>query len=151
MNEADERQDADRRVHWPAAREALLKELLDRRDLSASGIANRLGVTKNAVIGKVHRMKMTITRKLPPGPVVARVRVRWPAAKHRPLPHAVAPAMGPPIELPPLGRRIEELGACECRYPYGDFPPFLFCAHPTKPGSVFCPWHHRRCYIPVNR
>ena len=150
MGEADDGQDADRRVHWPSAREAQLLELLERRDLSASGIADRLGVTKNAVIGKVHRMKMTITRKLPPGPVVARVRVRWPPAKQRPLPHAVAPPA--PIEPAAfLARLIEDIGAGECRYPHGDYPPFLYCAQPTKPGSPYCPFHHARCFYPVHR
>ena len=149
MGEADDRQDADRRVHWPRDREVLLKELLDRRDLSASGIASRLGVTRNAVIGKTHRMKMTISRAKPAAPVVARVRVRWPAAKHRPLP--VAAPVTPPIELPPLGLRIEQLELGVCRYPYGEFPPFLYCSQTTKPGSPYCPWHHARCFYPVHR
>ena len=39
--DAEDGQDTDRRVHWPSDREAQLKELLERRDLSASGIASR--------------------------------------------------------------------------------------------------------------
>ena len=150
MGDADDGQDADRRVHWPSALEERLKELLERRDLSASGIASRLGVTKNAVIGKVHRMKLTITNRKPAPPATARVRVRWPAAKQRPLPHVVAPVASP-IELAPLGLRIEQLESGVCRYPYGEFPPFLYCGQTTKPGSPYCPWHHARCFYPVHR
>ena len=141
-------EEIDHRVHWPSALEERLKELLDRKDLSASGIASRLGVTRNAVIGKTHRMKMTISRAKPATPAVARVRVRWPAAKQRPLPHVVAPA---PIELAPLGLRIEQLESGVCRYPYGDYPPYLYCGQPTKPDSPYCAFHHRICRIPVSR
>ena len=104
-------QDIDRRVHWPLDRETLLKELLEQTDLSTARIAHRLGVTKNAVIGKVHRMKMTISRKLPAAPpAVERLRVRWPAAKHRPLPHAAAPVTVPIVPPEFLGRLIEDIG-----------------------------------------
>ena len=149
MSEAEDGPDTDRRVHWPSALEERLKELLDRRDLSASGIANRLGVTKNAVIGKVHRMKLTITNRKPAPPAPARVRVRWPAAKHRPLP--VAAPVTPPIEPAPLGLRIEQLESGVCRYPHGDYPPYLYCGQPTKPDSPYCAFHHRICRIPVSR
>jgi len=43
--------------HWPADRLRLLSELRSRR-LSATEIAVELGVSRNAVLGKLHRLKL---------------------------------------------------------------------------------------------
>jgi len=50
---------------WSFERIALLRELWDE-GLSTAGIGRRLGISKNAVIGKAHRLKLT--RR--PSPVV---------------------------------------------------------------------------------
>jgi GcrA cell cycle regulator len=60
---------------WTVERVDLLKTLWDH-GASASKIANELGITRFAVVGKVHRLKLTArkpatsnTPKLPPGAV----------------------------------------------------------------------------------
>lgn len=46
----------DPRIAWPVEREEQLKLLWDAGKLSAQGIAHELGVSRNAVLGKAHRM-----------------------------------------------------------------------------------------------
>lgn len=44
---------------WSVARVALLKRLWLDENLSAAEVAGRLGCTRNAVAGKIHRLRLT--------------------------------------------------------------------------------------------
>lgn len=39
-----------------------------------------------------------------------------------------------------------ELENNECRFPFGEDAPFLFCAEVKKPGSSYCAEHHAMCW-----
>ncbi|MCR5876668.1 GcrA family cell cycle regulator [Phenylobacterium sp. J426] len=60
---------AGRRGGWPPAAVETLKSLWLAGDLSAADIARRFGVTRNAVLGKVHRLGLSGQR--PRGPKAA--------------------------------------------------------------------------------
>lgn len=50
-------------------------------------------------------------------------------------------------------KTLMDLGESDCRYPLGDRkePAFRYCGRKIKPGSSYCPKHHKKCFIPNSR
>src|SRR5258706_5297856 len=134
---------------WTDERVETLKKLW-AEGLSASQIAAALGgVTRNAVIGKVHRLGLSGRVKSPSsGAPRARkprahshmLRVTRPSIRgNTALAHAYEPDIEPEPEfidnVIPLGQRrsLLELTEETCRWPIGDpgQPDFFFCGGPT--------------------
>jgi GcrA cell cycle regulator len=156
---------------WNDERVELLKKLW-AEGLSASQIAGRLGgVTRNAVIGKVHRLglsgRATTSRmkSMRPRPranavVVQGKRVGKPRfgatgnATVRALYHPEAEPYSPPVEelVIPMAERksIQTLGECNCRWPIGDpqLADFHFCGKDKVMGLPYCEFHARRAFQP---
>ncbi|GAB4226195.1 MAG: GcrA family cell cycle regulator [Methyloligellaceae bacterium] len=157
---------------WTDERVELLKKLW-AEGLSASQIAGRLGgVTRNAVIGKVHRLglsgRATTVRSKAPRP---RRKAGAPAS-NRPVlgtqgNTALKPFYAPeaeedlaaspaPIEelvIPPSERAsILTLKESTCRWPIGDpgDEDFHFCGRKAEQGVPYCPYHCRIAYQPAN-
>ncbi|MGF1464004.1 MAG: GcrA family cell cycle regulator [Maricaulaceae bacterium] len=149
---------------WTDDRVETLKRLW-AEGLSASQIAKQLGgVTRNAVIGKVHRLGLS-GRATPSRPVrrtaAARVKPSAPRAPApptavKPVPAPVTPPP-PPLEPAPLenGNFATVLTLSEriCKWPIGDptDPNFRFCGRPSKPGSPYCEAHARMAYQPASK
>jgi len=154
---------------WNDERVELLKKLW-AEGLSAAQIAGRLGgVTRNAVIGKVHRLglsgRATTSRMKNPRP---RLRAAAANAKRpgksrfgsignpalRSLYHPEAEAYTPPAEelVIPLAERksIQTLTECSCRWPIGDpqLADFHFCGKDKVAGLPYCEFHARRAFQP---
>lgn len=146
---------------WDEDRTALLKRLW-ADGLSASKIADKLGdgVTRNAVIGKVSRLKLAgraVTQKRKSGPrrVPENTRLK-PVAKSRKSawqrhldsqPVNVEPIVEAPI--PEKQRRtVETLEAHDCRWPIGDpqEADFHFCGAKKLEGLPYCECHARRAF-----
>lgn len=154
---------------WNDERVELLKKLW-ADGLSASQIASRLGgVTRNAVIGKVHRLglsgRATSSRSSSPRPrrVQAPRQHRAPSllfgtrgnvALKAQFEADAEPDLAPLEELViPLAERASILTLKEtmCRWPIGDpgEPEFHFCGR-KKCGSLpYCEHHARMAYQPV--
>jgi GcrA cell cycle regulator len=143
--------------------------------LSASQIAAQLagGVTRNAVIGKVHRLglsgRATTSRSSSPRPR----RPRQPSHPSRStsMPTAGNTALKPqaftrpvqeaepepvPIRLvdQPSGNgrvTVLKLSDKTCRWPIGDpgSEEFCFCGHTPKNGVPYCDYHARVAYQPM--
>jgi len=137
-------------ANWSDERVEQLKSLWTE-GLSASQIARALGgVTRNAVIGKVHRLGLA-GRASP-----ARAdRPRLPSApKASTLRNAVVAA--PVVEEDPLqledGNFATVLTISDrmCRWPIGDpaATEFHFCGRGPKAGSPYCEAHARKAYQP---
>lgn len=160
---------------WTEDRVELLKKLwID--GLSASQIAGELGgVTRNAVIGKVHRLGLSGRAKAPSSGGAA--RTRKPAAPRtssgfnvtnhirgnaalvplvRPQPEArpdPKPELMDPDVVVPFSERVSimELKENMCRWPMGDptHAEFRFCGLKTDSGVPYCGYHCRIAYQPA--
>jgi GcrA cell cycle regulator len=153
---------------WTDERVETLKKLW-AEGLSASQIAAQLGgITRNAVIGKVHRLGLSGRAKSPssaaPRPRKPRahthvLRVSRPALRgNTALAHAYELDIEPEPQLLdnviPLGQRrsLLELTESTCRWPIGDpgSPEFFFCGGQAVGGLPYCPYHSRVAYQPAN-
>jgi GcrA cell cycle regulator len=152
---------------WTDERVGLLKKLW-ADGLSASQIAGELGgITRNAVIGKVHRLGLSGRAKAPSSSVPRQRKPRAPSMFRAPRPmmrgntalaHMPAydyePELEPePIEnIIPIGQRctLLELNDEKCHWPIGDpgQPDFFFCGGKTNAGTPYCGYHGRVAYQP---
>jgi len=157
---------------WTDERVELLRKLwID--GLSASQIAAEMGgVTRNAVIGKVHRLGLSGRAKtsnqasarpkaaprnpgFPARPArngqqrgMVRTQMRVPAER-RAEGQARAEER---LEAPdPLRLDLTQLTEQTCKWPLGDpaAEDFSFCGHAPKENSPYCPYHSRIAYQPV--
>lgn len=148
---------------WTEDRVGTLKKLW-LEGQSASQIAKQLGggVTRNAVIGKVHRLGLS-GRATPSQPARTTFRparprpeavTRAPSAPRRieaaqPRPAAPAPSAPPPMPDLPGTATVMTLGAHMCKWPIGDpsSREFSFCGRRASEG-VYCVEHARVAYQP---
>jgi GcrA cell cycle regulator len=113
-----------------------------REGHSASQIGAELGgMTRNAVIGKLSRLGLTMkngfartvngtskSMRVTRGEVLAAVPQQ---RKERPA-----------ADVTPLHVDLLDLQPGQCHYPYGD-GPFTFCGCPVGDGLAYCEPHHR--------
>ena len=149
---------------WTDERVETLKKLW-AEGLSASQIAKELGgVTRNAVIGKVHRLGLSgrATPSRPP----ARVSTPRPRPAARPARPATfvdrvvasrTEPTKPAIEAEPLPNgefaTVLTLSNHICKWPIGDpgDKDFRFCGRKTMPGIPYCDKHACMAYQPAKR
>jgi len=126
---------------WSDDRVEQLKKLWEA-GLSASQIAAELGnVTRNAVIGKVHMLR--VSRPVSRGNTA--------------LAHAFEVELEPdPIafdNVVPMSQRLSllELNEATCHWPVGDpaSPDFFFCGGKALTGLPYCAHHSRVAYQPA--
>jgi GcrA cell cycle regulator len=133
--------------------------------LTCAEIAAEIGVTRNAVIGKISRLGLSTGRR--PGEVPARMRA---ARAQRPRQRSrmadvlrtlfsaqptisVATVETPPIESAPR-RALLDLSAGGCRWPLGDPAEagFGFCGNDAIARFSYCAGHMRIAYrLPYGR
>jgi len=141
---------------------------------SASQIASLLGhgLTRNAIIGKVHRLGLS-GRAKSPGSSIGHPAPRAPKAAHHTVPRPPAPqrivrgATALAVAPQPLGEAeleafesvvvpmslrvtIVELKEAMCRWPLGDptSPDFRYCGSPAASGP-YCMHHAQLAYLPA--
>jgi GcrA cell cycle regulator len=155
-------------MSWNDERVETLKRLW-AEGFSASQIAAELGgVTRNAVIGKVHRLGLSGRAKSPSSPAprprkprsagpmmrVSRSSVRGNTALAHAFEVDAEPEPAPVDNVIPIGQRrsLLELTEETCRWPIGDpgNPDFYFCGGPPVGGLPYCAYHSRVAYQPVN-
>jgi GcrA cell cycle regulator len=111
--------------------------------LSTAEIGKRLGISKNAVVGKAHRLHLdsrpSPIKRIGPRPAMPRslVHTRPPA---QPVVAAPAPRPAP---------RIVELSSQSCRWPIGHpgDPGFHFCTERAIQGKPYCVEHAAVAYV----
>lgn len=142
---------------WTEERITLLKQFWGQK--SAAEIAKLLGcgLSRNAVIGKAHRLNLSAGKK-PANTSIAAIRERRSQAnravieprRHRP----VKPAMQLPPEPQGPGVSLLELTEKTCRYPHGDpkdAAEFKFCGSGALPGLPYCAYHAALSYQISNK
>ena len=146
---------------WTDERVELLKRLwLD--GLSASQIAKQLGgVTRNAVIGKVHRLGLSgrATPSQPQRPIFKAPRAPRPAVAAAPAPRRpVEPATQQTAALArfseePGSATVLTLGAHMCKWPIGDpaSDGFTFCGRRSEREGPYCTEHAHVAYQPQQK
>lgn len=165
---------SDAGLPWTEERVELLKRLW-AEGLSASQIAGQMGgVTRNAVIGKVHRLGLSGRTKSGAAPSPQprpRKAARSPShpLTHRPAAAGnAAPAFMPAPQAEPEPERdialdddvvipmservtIMELRDTMCRWPMGDptTPEFRFCGAKAAASLPYCAHHCRIAYQPA--
>ncbi len=163
---------AETSVTWTDERLELLKKLWGE-GLSASQIAAELGggMTRNAVLGKSHRLGLvrnTSAGISPPRPRKESPAPGKPPAAEPPMRHAPKPVISTAGPLPsgqpraaslsvdgasPVreGRTIMELREGMCRWPMGDptRPEFRYCGAPTLAALPYCSHHAQIAYVPT--
>jgi GcrA cell cycle regulator len=149
---------------WTDERVSLLKQLWGEGKTAAE-IAKLMGggVSRNAVIGKAHRLKLSgrispVQTNTRPETYVARglqqpanqsrrPQVRNTTPKERSYVSPVAPPM---VEdyMPGKGVKLTELREATCRWPLGDPKDenFRFCGCESVPGMPYCEHHARMAY-----
>ncbi len=148
---------------WTDDRVSTLKKLW-LEGLSASQIAKQLGgVTRNAVIGKVHRLGLSgrAAPSQPARPVFKPQRAARPAAPAQPIVRRAVAVTPQTVTLPEPIHRIEEpgsatvltLGAHMCKWPIGDpsSDGFSFCGRRTGDDGPYCIEHARVAYQPSQK
>ncbi|GJD93752.1 GcrA family cell cycle regulator [Methylobacterium iners] len=157
---------------WTDERVELLRRLWEE-GLSASQIATQLGgVTRNAVIGKVHRLGLSGRVKPGDGAVAGRKKVSReaeielaesgpiapeviPIVSHRPapdFPQAAPPVVAAPTALASSTRvTIMDLRESMCRWPMGDptSSDFHYCGDRSITGLPYCTHHAQIAYQPA--
>lgn len=154
-------------MNWTDDRVEQLKKLWES-GLSASQIAAELGnITRNAVIGKVHRLGLSGRAKSPSSAAPRQRKVRAPqhmmrisrpmARGNTALAHAFETEAEPdPIafdNVVPMNQRrtLLELTEDTCHWPVGDpgSTEFFFCGGKALGGLPYCAHHSRVAYQPA--
>lgn len=160
-------------MSWTDERVELLKKLW-AEGLSASQIATQLGgVSRNAVIGKVHRLKLSGRgRSSAATPRVKKAasttQARSPARPQRPAAASIgATALQTQFDVEPVARpqreqdnvviplsrnlALIELSERTCKWPNGDplSDSFSFCGTDVGEAGPYCAYHSRLAYQPA--
>lgn len=146
---------------WTAERIEQLRSFVVT-GLTCSQIAAEIGVTRNAVIGKIHRLGLSPTR-----PAGAPARSCPPRARHPRLSPqrrllrligAEAPSLAAAAEAAPIESTqrcsLLEIAQGKCHWPIGDpqAADFAFCGNEAITGFSYCVGHARMAYrLPARR
>jgi len=111
-------------ARWTAALDARLADLW-ADGTPAGDIADNLDTTRNAVIGRAHRLGL--------GPHINRNGTRKPM-----------------VDRPVVRQAFDALGSDGCKWPHGDpgEPGFHFCGVRRQPGRPYCAGHLKTAYQP---
>jgi GcrA cell cycle regulator len=150
---------------WTEAEITTLKQLWATGKKTADQIGDEIGKSRNAVLGKIHRLK------LPGGGSQPRInRVRRTHTRKAMSPKKDLSAKSPkrpegeiqaaekipfveiiPEDAPtPLGIQVGDLREDTCKWPVGDpldHENFGFCGHEvSRHGGPYCPYHEHRAH-----
>ncbi len=164
-------------MNWTKEQDARLAALWADGDLSAKDIASVLRklwdepLTKNAIIGRVHRLKLKLRRESYHPAKVKLERAQMPKSdiqakreagtKQRQALTRVNEPFIPVSTFEPSenvwegsGVPMDALGHDSCRWPYSEGwrdPATSFCGHPVKAGSSYCQHHHDIAFRPTTK
>ncbi len=164
-------------MNWTDERVEMLRKLWSE-GLSASQIANQLGgVSRNAVIGKVHRLKLSARgratsaqpRAKKPATAGATVKAASPRPTRTITATVGATALAVQFDAEPVARQVLrpaadvvipisrnltliELTERTCKWPNGDplSENFSFCGSEAGENGPYCGYHSKVAYQPAS-
>ncbi|MCC7280967.1 MAG: GcrA cell cycle regulator [Acetobacteraceae bacterium] len=134
---------------------------------STAEIGRRMGISKNAVVGKAHRLNLSARpspiRRVPgapqapraprPAPMRAAERMGFPPRSFNVVAagHALRPVAPPPPRpvAPPAPPPPPRLSNTSCCWPIGEpgKPDFRFCSDRALVGKPYCEAHAAQAYV----
>jgi GcrA cell cycle regulator len=124
--------------------------------MTCSEIGSAIGVSRNAVIGKIHRLGLSSGR---PAGAPARVATSCPPRARHPrvptqrrllhLAYAQAALFDANLDVVSAHPcSLVEIAECQCRWPIGDpaTADFVFCGNDAITGFTYCLGHARMAY-----
>jgi GcrA cell cycle regulator len=125
-------------MSWTPDRIAEVTRLWNQ-GLSTADIGRLVGVTKNAIVGKAHRLGLPAR----PSPIKRdasqpRLSVARPAPHPKPAERRAHPSVA-----------LVNTNGLACKWPFGHpgDTDFGFCGAPSLEGKPYCPEHYERAYI----
>lgn len=155
-------------VEWTSERIKVLMGLWEE-GLPTSEIGRRLGVTKNSVVGKVHRLGLkkrqspirqsSIRQSSNGNENEKKIEAKTKTAPSQPQAVALRAVAMKPATVRSVwpsrgeGVRLEELTSAMCCWPEGEpgTPDFHFCAKPSLAEKPYCAEHCERAYVKVSK
>jgi GcrA cell cycle regulator len=122
---------------WTPERIAEVTRLWNQ-GLTTAEIGRLVGVSKNAIVGKAHRLG------LPPRPSPIKREARGHTPRQpRPEPRPMERPSPPPVHL------VISTSGATCKWPIGHpgEAAFGFCGQPAVEGKPYCAEHYGRAYI----
>jgi len=120
-------------MSWTDEKVATLKQLWTE-GLTTGEIGKRLGVSKNAVVGKAHRLELE--------------------SRPSPIKRKEATKVVEKVKEVESGKMsITDLTLTTCRWPIGDpkDDDFHFCGKKIPVGRTYCPEHAHVAYVKPNK
>ena len=151
---------------WTEDRISKLKKYW-QEGMTTVEIGKKLGVSKNAVVGKAHRLELDARPSpIKKEPVVTKGKMAKKAAAvvvkekippKTPLVKAKEVKMPQPVKQSELFKgklvTLMDLQACSCRWPLGDpkDSDFRFCDKEAIDGKPYCLEHCAEAYVGINK
>ena len=137
-------------MSWTYERVEKLKQLWEE-GLTASRIAAELGeVTRNAVIGKAHRLGLSgrMASKKSNGGISIIRKKRVNISQNQKVIN-IAPVINEPMNP----TDFENIKDGLCRWPLGEPEEidFKFCGRNTQEGFLYCQSHYKQAYQPLSK
>ena len=124
--------------------------------LTANEIAKNLGVTKNAIVGKVHRLCLTAR----PSPIKSKenegeeaelpsVETTVKQTAENVPEEKISPAKPASKVCKDINIKLVDLDSHTCRWPIGDprDDDFCFCGKKVRTGQTYCDEHSQMAYV----
>ena len=133
-----------------------------KRGLTTNEIAKELGVSKNSIVGKVHRLNLTsrpspikkkddeelITEEQIQDETAPKTVEKEVKTKPEKLPEPVLPTVSSELKKRKC-IKLCELDSHTCRWPIGDPKDdhFCFCGNKVRAGQTYCDEHAAIAYV----
>ncbi len=148
-------------------------KIMWKQGLTTGEIGKRLGVSKNSIVGKVHRLQLDArpspikkknedTEKSATEPVTKTATTK-PKTEKKSEPQTEKPAVAPVLQPAPRQTvikknvvadiKLTDLDNHTCRWPIGDPKDenFHFCGKKVRIGQTYCEEHAAMAYVKPNK
>lgn len=117
-----------RQSNWNDELIEKLKQLYNEKKYSTKQIGDMLGFSKNAIVGKIHRLELN---KVSEDAEITKIKDNTKANKEG-------------------NYKLQEIDDLMCVWPYGE-ENITFCGKSVVPGKHYCQEHFEKAYLRFNK